>query len=133
MATGRWADGQTPSDDEIAAVGRAWIDYHRTRTQRDWWAVETVIEAVELEVAWRLVLTLCHLADPQDLRLVSNIGAGPLEDLIRRHSDHAMDLIEPAVASNHTLLIALAGVWGWDEPVRPRVNRVLAAHGQELL
>lgn len=68
-----------------------------------------------------------------DLHLISNIGAGPVEDFVVKFGDQAMNLIEPELGSNPTLLKALAMVWRWDAPIRPRIDRVLAEHGQELL
>jgi hypothetical protein len=135
-----WKDDKpTPGDDEIEAISHSWLDYQRTEDEKHWWACEAVMEAAisdptpEMQsITWRLILTLCSLAE-DDLKLILDIGAGPLEEFIRLFGDNAMDLIEPAVATNRTLLRALAGVWGWDEPVRPRVDRVLAIHGQERL
>ena len=73
------------------------------------------------------------LVDPGDLSLVCNIAAGPLESVISDHGEHAMDLIERAVNTNPTLLLALAGVWCWSQPVRPRIDRILAQHSQDPL
>jgi hypothetical protein len=62
--------------------------------------------------------------------VIAVLGAGPLEDFIRRFRDGAMDLVEPQLGSNPTLLDALGGVWPGDE-MRLRVTGALAAHGKE--
>jgi len=41
--------------------------------------------------------------------------------------------MEGALGVNPRLLKALAMVWDSDSPIRPRIDRVLSDHGQELL
>jgi hypothetical protein len=127
---------QDPSDYELSAVTAAWLYYTVTNDERYEWTIDPNLEwstEGSLQLGWRLVLECCSLTDENDMDRILAIGAGPLEDFIRRFGDEAMDLVEPAVDSNPVLLKALAGVWGWDEPTRPRVDRVLQAHGQESL
>jgi hypothetical protein len=46
--------------------------------------------------------------------------------MIYRHGgDVSMDLIEPAAEQNETLLKALTYVWAFDDPARPRIERIL--------
>lgn len=119
-------------DSELAALTDAWLRYQVTKDQADWWAADCVIDlAGQLDALWRVIQVLCQKVAEDDRSTISHIGAGPLEDMIRQHGDEAMDLIEPAIAGNPTLLKALACVWGWKEPTRPRVDRVLAQYGEE--
>jgi hypothetical protein len=127
---------QDPSDEELKAVTAAWLHYTVTKDKRYEWTIEPNLEwstEGSLQLGWRFVLECCSQTDGDDMDRILAIGAGPLEDFIRRFGDEAMDLVEPAVGSNLVLLKALAGVWGWDEPIRPRVDRVLESHGQERL
>jgi hypothetical protein len=124
------------TDDEISTVSRAWLSYTASQDEKDLWAVGAVdnwVNRGQLEVAWRLVLALCSEVDADDLKMIANIGAGPVENMITNFGDAALDLIESLVATNLTLLRAVAMVWAWDEPERERVDRLLAAHGQERL
>lgn len=75
---------------------------------------------------------MCARVDQENLPLISNIGMGPLRGFVYRFGDKAMDLIESELDDNPVLLEALAIVpRRRDAPIRPRVDRVLAEHGQE--
>lgn len=116
-----------------AAVSRAWVDYEAGSEKANEWGLHRVFEITDkaaIGEQWLLILSLCAAAKNTDPEVVAVLGAGPLEDFIRRFGDDAMDLIEPQLESNPTLLFALAGVWPGDE-MRGRVARALAAHGQE--
>lgn len=120
-------------DNEIPMLVKAWLRYQATKDQADWWATDRVMELRgHLDGLWRIVLAICAEVD-DDNDVIYDIGAGPLESMISQFGDAAMDLIEPALAGNPTLLKSLAGVWGWKSPTRPRVDRVLAEYGQEPL
>jgi hypothetical protein len=101
----------------------------------DWWAAEAMMDAANsrVELQWRLVRCLSALVDLDDLKSVLAIGAGPLEELVRRGGDSAMDLIEPAAREDRILLTALAGVWTSDDPMRRRIDGYLGEQGQPRL
>jgi hypothetical protein len=91
-------------------------------------------ERGDLKRMWEAIAGLCgRLRWDDEPKLVGVLGAGPLEDFVVKFGDQAMDLIEPQLDTNETLLKALACVWRWDDPVRSRVDRALKARGQELL
>lgn len=118
-------------ESEIQAITDGWLRYTATKDEADWWAANAVLELTEeLDPLWEVTLALCAKVDEDDMARIPDIGAGPLESMIVSFGDAAMDLIEPALAHNPTLLKALACVWVWKEPVGPRVDRVLAEHGQ---
>jgi hypothetical protein len=127
-----------PSDEDVRAVASAWLRYHAASARGgvrdddpDWWACEQVMEwtSRSLDVGWRLVAALCEEVDESDERTM-DIGAGPLETLFFQFGDQAMDFVESAAPDDRTLLKALAAVWCWDEPFRPRLDRLLTAHGE---
>jgi hypothetical protein len=132
-----------PTDPEIVALSEAWLWYQADMRHKidadegeNFWAVDALIELCDsgdTDRIWSAILDLCARADGKDPRVLAAIGAGPLEDFVVRFGDQAMDLVEPELDENETLLRALAGVWRWDAPIRARIDRVLAAHGQELL
>jgi hypothetical protein len=124
------------TDERIEAVSAAWIRFNATQEEKDEWVLNPVAEWIDegrVDVVWRLVLALCAEVDEGDLSMIANIGAGPLEEMIVKFGDTAVDLIEPAVNANPNLLKALAAVWRFDMPQRPRIDRILAAHGQDPL
>jgi hypothetical protein len=135
-----WHEGRAAAEDEeILAISQAWVDYHRREDEKHWWACEAVMEldhepTLERgDLLWRLILGMCSLLRPDELALIANVGAGPLEEFIRLYGDQALELIEPEVNTNRTLLLALAGVWGWSEPTRPRIDQILQTNDQDLL
>ncbi len=132
-------DEPTGGDAQLTEIGRGWLRYQATADEKDWWAVQAMMEAIsgaqpgQLALPWRLMLVVTSLVQPGDMRRIADIGAGPLESLLMLFGDEAMDLVEPAVGADLVLLKALATVWLWDAPIRPRIDDVLAANGQELL
>ena len=124
------------SDGEIAAVARAWIRYNITQNDGYFWAfarAEEWLNSEQIGVAWRFVVALCSLVECNDMTVIANIGAGPVEDFIVKFGDSGLDLVERAVKGDPVLLKALAMVWAWDSPERSRVDRILVENGQERL
>ena len=82
-----WAGmGPNERDEQVA---RAW-----NRLQRNWWAHDEVFRACDKQPrrAWRLLGRLADLATTPEL--VSDLGAGPLEDFIRSHAPQFIAQIE---------------------------------------
>lgn len=124
------------SDARIEEVSRVWLRYNKTQSDSDAWALGPVDEWIyrgHLADAWRLILDLCARLGPDDVSMIANVGAGPLESFVVKYGDRAMDLIEPEMHVNPTLLKAVAMVWQWDEPIHQRVDRALAEHRRESL
>jgi hypothetical protein len=121
------------SNVQIEELGLAWLHYHETQDESDEWPLDLLEKWIHdgcITDAWRLIKDVCGRVE-DDLRLISNIGAEPLESFVVTFGDRAMDLIEPELDDNPTLLAALAMVLRRDTPIRPRIDRVLAEHGQE--
>lgn len=64
---------------------------------------ECELHALPLKQAWALILELLA-AVPEDA--VHHVGAGPLEDLVRRHPSEVIDLFETELIQNEKLLRA---------------------------
>jgi hypothetical protein len=135
--TDYWETHPHATDEDIRQLCEAWIRYQAKGgidgaddDDPDWWGVQVVTGVYGLELHWRIVSRLCSLTDPTNASIVGAIGAGPLEDFIAEEGDHAMDLIEPSAERDPVLLAALGSVCVWNEPVRPRLQRYLAVHGQ---
>jgi len=124
------------TNETIQEIARAWIRYNTSHDKEDEWVLDPVGEWIsqgQLDATWRLVLALCSEVHGDDLTMIGNIGAGPVEEFIVKFGDAALDLIEPSVAANPILLRALAMVWGWEVPERTRVDRILEEHNQQRL
>jgi hypothetical protein len=120
-------------DRQRAAMASAWVDYTAGSETANEWSLHRVFDVAyngAIGEQWLMILSLSAAAKSADPKVVGVVGAGPLEDFIGRFGDEAMDLIEPQLESNPTLLFALAGVWPRDD-VRGRVTQALAAHRQE--
>jgi hypothetical protein len=131
-----WRDHPDPSDAELDKLFRVWFRYQLAERgdDADWWAVEALIalgDEPDLTLEWRVIRRLSVGADGASEELLGAIGAGPLEDLLRRHGEEAMDLIEPAADGIPALLTALGNVWCWDEPFRSRLDRYLASKDRQ--
>jgi hypothetical protein len=135
---GYWGEHPNPTDADIREVCEAWVRYQAKSgvgqddgDDPDWWGVQAVLTiggGERPDIEWSVVRGICSLADPADDNTIGMIGAGPLEHFIEVWGDTAMDLIEPAATSAPILLEALRSVWAFREPVRPRIDRFLAAH-----
>ncbi len=130
--------GPPGPEDTIVAEGPDWLVYARKRGPDDidtepdepgWWAVAAADDALfggGLALEWRIILGLCAAVDPNDEWVIGMIGVGPIESILMRDGDAAMDLIEPAAEANSVLHQALRAVWCHSEPIRPRIDRYLA-------
>jgi hypothetical protein len=87
-------------------IAQSWLT-----VQRHWWAYDAVRELCESSPheALTLILVLVELAETP--RLLEDIGAGPLEDLLDKHAAIVIDEIESQVSNNAALRIALSHVW----------------------
>lgn len=76
----------TARDEDLV---RAW-----NRLQRNWWAHGEVFRACKTQPhrAWRLLGRMAELATTDEL--VTDLGAGPLEDFVRAHAPKFIRQIE---------------------------------------
>jgi len=122
--------GQPLSPEE---VDRMCTDYFRYLEVSHMW--ENVHEMVDKdpERVWPLLVEMVERAPSDDVR--SSIAAGPLEDLIRWHSERFVDRLERQTLLSRHFHAAMRGVWGWDElsePVRDRLFAVLTPDWDDL-
>jgi hypothetical protein len=76
------------------------------------------------EDAWSTILRLVELA-PDD-RVLANVGAGPLEDLLCLQPHAFIDRVENQARSDAKFRRCLSGVWGWSsipDDVQTRMRR----------
>jgi len=92
-----------PTEDDIAA---GWI-----ATQEHWWAWEAMDRAChkEPELAWKLIITVLSLTESD--RVIENLGAGPLEDLLAIHGDKLIDRAETLASQEPKFHRCLSHTW----------------------
>lgn len=90
-------------DDEIV---RAW-----NRVQKNWWAWEAIYAACRNQPrrAWRLLGRMADLASSEEL--ITDLGAGPLEDFIRDHAPKFIRQIEHRATPHVRFRRALRSVY----------------------
>jgi len=103
-----------------------WIRYHverRKSTDPLFSAWEKVDEIVhdDPETGWTLTLALVEAA-PDD-RVLANVAAGPLEDLLKRASDVLIDRVEVQARRDPKFRRCLTGVWVLPPSVRERLMK----------
>jgi Family of unknown function (DUF6869) len=130
-----------------AGIADTWISYHvwsATRTRRNdrtdrelrdedaesdrhgFWAVEAMNALVRThpDEAWPMILRLVERS-PDD-RVLANVAAGPLEDLLTQQPHAFIDRVEKLAREDAKFRRCLSGVWGWSsipEEVQLRMRR----------
>ncbi len=99
----------------------------------DWWAVQLVMDADfwSGEARIRSVITLLvERADGDEVLGV--VGAGPLEDFVKRYNDDRLAWIERSAAESPRFRQALRNVWIWRAAPPDVFARVERAAGAPL-
>jgi hypothetical protein len=129
-----WLTRPNPTDDDIDAVCRAWVEYQHERSDADdedplWWAVDAVLEAGGvggLPLLWRIIVGLCSVVDPEDEHVVAMIGIQPIEDAYFEFGDEALDLMESVAEHNPVLLAALRSASLYNPGAMARLDAFVA-------
>lgn len=94
-------------------------------TQENWWAWEAMDRACrkEPDLAWNLITTILSISDSD--KVIENLGAGPLEDLLANHGDKVIDRAEKLAAQDPKFRLCLSHTWqnNMSEAVWVRVCR----------
>ena len=118
-----------------AELARAYLKHHRTQAKGDFWAFEEVGDRVTSddaapEDAWAVVLALVVEADEDSLGYV---GAGPLEDFVRRVGTAFIDQIEAESRRDPKFHRCLGRVWLSHGDLPPAIlSRVVTASGHAI-
>ena len=124
-------DPLDPSDapelgvEELRAQALGWIEFHNTL-----WApaeLDRILEEEGPEAAWPIVLALVEEADDDAM---APLGAGPLENLLRRHGPEMIDRVEVRAATDQRFRFCLSHVWKGEMPDEIWA-RAVAARGDE--
>lgn len=102
-------------------LAKAWIALQHSKreqleTDPNFWALEKLWDLTrkEPELCWAAILAIVD-ADSSD-HILSNIGAGPLEDLLVAHGKLLIDRVEEQAKKQPSFRRALYGVWQNDMP-----------------
>ncbi len=119
----------------------AWIRYHSDLKlgqagPKDlfWvWVYIKYLVLDEPEKAWPVILELVQRA-PTD-RILADVAAGPLEDLIREHAKQFIDRVEIQACRDPKFQLCLTGVWyekELPEDIRKRIEKYMSSSARRL-
>ena len=121
-----------PAED-LAAT---WIEQQSHDDGEDW-AIRRVTQLCEPvsdpEEVWPIILRLVELSI-NDQRL-SDVAAGPLEDLICNHGGQIISRVEIQAKMNPKFRRCLSGIWGWSsmpEAMQARIKKVVGDEKLQL-
>jgi hypothetical protein len=109
------------NEQELGQIAAAWIGlHHASEKSPEWagffWAFDRVCDLVQddPESAWEVIGAI-RQRDGSDL-ILSNLAAGPLEDLLVTHGENFITRIEEKAKSDDQLRRLLGGIWQNDMP-----------------
>jgi uncharacterized protein DUF6869 len=104
------------SNKKLDALIDAWIAYYEApggpdRANKHWWASNEVMSwtGSDPELLWRFIVTCCN-RDLSD-KVIGDLAAGPLEDLIQYSGAKFIDRIEKLATEDQRFNYLLGGVW----------------------
>jgi hypothetical protein len=110
---------------ELAAQAQAWLRYQQTFWA--WQELNRIYQDEGLDAVWPVVLAIIEKANDGAL---GSVGAGILEDMLRRDGAAAIDRVEAEAARDPRFRFALSHVWRGKMPAN-LWDRVVAARGEE--
>lgn len=99
-------------DYDLDTLTDTYLRHQATKRDEDFWAfeeVDTIVRDGDLDRVWELTLLLLKKAMTDEA--LGYVAAGPLEDMIRRYGDQALDRVEQACEGDSRIQLALSGVW----------------------
>lgn len=122
----------SPDREELNQIAEAWVQLCRlpeNAPQRDdkFWSYERLSELIEEdpEAAWSVIQIIRR--EGSDL-ILSNLGAGPLEDLLVAHGDQFIDRVEILAEQDAQFRKVLGATW--QNSMSPRLwKRIKAVAG----
>jgi hypothetical protein len=97
---------------DLQKIADAYLKYCETKAEEDRWVWGKVWDIVngDPQTAWPLICML--IAGATSDRLLADVAAGPLEDLLNKHGPAVITAVEKECTNNPRLRLALSGVWG---------------------
>lgn len=128
---------------DLRAQARAWIAYHQRaetlvshddRLRRDekpdpdWWAVDELMGFTGRDPDKAVQVIDLILSETTDAWVLTNLGAGPIEDLCRMADPAILGQLEAVAACHAHSRTAFESVWSEPGPAEDMLNRVLFPH-----
>lgn len=105
-------EGSNATDTDVVAIANGWLeetgDVNRTEAQPFYNTLDDLVR-YEPETAWNIVQTMMQ-RDVSD-EILSNIAAGPVEDILAKHGPIFIGRIELAARQKPVFRKMLGGVW----------------------
>lgn len=118
------------AEERRVRLARTWLRYQRTEDERRWWAVSRVQELADDDPneLWEVTLELVRLADAEEL--LCQVGAGPLEVLVRYDGKEFIERIVSKARGDPKFRVALSCVWVFESTFRLQLDQVLDELGE---
>ena len=111
--------------EELHTQALGWVEFHETFWA--WVELNRMLEEEGPEAAWPTVVALAEQADDDAM---PSLGAGALEDILRRHGAEMIDRVEARAAADRRFRFCLSHVWKGEMPDEIWA-RVVVARGDE--
>ena len=100
----------------IEEIASAWIAFsehaeHPKEEDDNFWAYEHLSRYVSSDSSRAMDIILCILSINHSERVLANVGAGPLEELLLHHGDEILERVEFLANNNAYFHEALGMVW----------------------
>jgi hypothetical protein len=104
------------TDAELNELARGWIAYWHDPKNEDTWEawnrssdyMDEAVESHPIE-AWKMILAIHALDQSRQIQQV--LSAGPIEDLLVKHGDEMIAIVEAEAGRDPTFAKVLGGVW----------------------
>ena len=118
----------------VPVLVAGYLRHYATQAEADSWAFDEVtdriLDGTDPESAWELVRALIAAADEAALDYV---GAGPLEEVVRKHAVQLIDRIEAAAKRDPKFGACLGRIWLAESDLPAAVcARVVRASGGRI-
>lgn len=111
-----WIDAYFEDYDRITSRDRARRMEPLDGRLTDWLMPRIAPTATSAEIASALdVIERLVTRASGDAKLLAYVGAGPLEDLLRRHAESVSDRLVQRTKSDPDFREAMKNVWGWED------------------
>jgi hypothetical protein len=104
------------NEEEMQELVESWIkateaDFDSGDKDRFGWAIDEMLDLprVEPEMAWEIIMMIINKKPSP--KVISQLGAGPLEDIMVYHGNNFMEKIENMVAKNDLFKECMKSVW----------------------
>ncbi|MFT5572095.1 MAG: hypothetical protein ACI9FR_001016 [Cryomorphaceae bacterium] len=119
---------------KVNELADMWIEYHHTNDE-SLYSAFTKVEYLVLdnaEKAWQMILVILK-KDNSDT-VISNLAAGPLEELLVQHGSKVIDRVEAKARQDSNFSKLIMGVWRntMPEDIWSRVETLQSLHAQSV-